>query len=260
MGGGGSKRNPDADVIITRPINFFKSNDNTGVSWYGYDGSAKFKFVGANLGASTVTFNVRKNKVDSAGDHQHGRLIPVTLNLVDSWIYDPDPKFKFQYRPKFYGNKAMIALRNQPSFATDTAATESNRTVNWVVDKPDLTFTIRCEANKDFNKFLDRLRGFAQDSINCRTVTDLAKGKDFDNPFRRLASSPVGALPNHQLALPGSDSPILPGFLLLSFFLLVGFLAFRCLRRFRAKPRRDSFGFLPDHLRESPLNQAERMV
>jgi len=82
----------------------------------------------------------------------------------------------------------------------------------------------------------------------------------FKHGSRRLASDHhhVDTLPVHQEpALPApSTVPFLTSLLLLLFVLLAGVLAFRCLRRSRAKPRRDS---LVDHLRENPLNRAERI-
>merc|ERR1711964_186818 len=99
------------------------------------------------------------------------------------------------------------------------------------------------------------------DDLNLQKFLDTeGQDKPVANVIRRLVSDP--ALPGHSdAALPGpSDFPVLSALAGLLIFLLAGFLAFRCLRRFRAKPRRDSFGFLPDHEQKFPLNRAERMV
>merc|ERR1711964_287073 len=80
----------------------------------------------------------------------------------------------------------------------------------------------------------------------------------FPEPGRRLASDCVETLPGHpDPALSGpSCIPFLGSLLIL---LLAGFLAFRCLRRFRDETRSDSFRVTNESSR-SGGNRAERMV
>merc|ERR1711964_313213 len=89
--------------------------------------------------------------------------------------------------------------------------------------------------------------------VDAEMVLDPNPNYDWDNclDVRRLASLEPSSPPGISVTTG----------LLSSFLLLSGFLAYRCMRRFQAKPepRRDSFGFLSDSRRTS-FTHGEKMV